>query len=151
METVEHFLALLHPLVIHFPIALLFTAAILEMIQPWKPTWNLQPVVGWNLHLGVAGILLSVLTGWCRAGSMGFEPDLKSPLFIHRWAAVATLAITLIALTLWWGEKKSKILTIPFRLTMLAMIVLLVVTAHHGGTLVYGNDYFSELTGDLTP
>lgn len=142
----ERFLALFHPLVIHFPIALLFTAAILELVAYWKPAWNLKSVIGWNLHLGAAGALVSVLTGWSRASTMGFAPDLQSPLFIHRWAAVATLLVTLALLALWWAEKQNKRLTVSFRLSLLTMVILLTVTAHHGGILVYGTDYLSDLT-----
>ena len=89
----ESFLALFHPLVIHhFPIALLLVAGALELVRFLKPNWNLWPVIGCNILLGTAGALASVVTGWFRAGTMGFSAELRPILLIHRWAGAATLA-----------------------------------------------------------
>ena len=147
----ERLLALLHPLVIHFPIALLLAAAFLELVRHLKPAWNPAQAIAWNLHIGTAGVLMSVATGWSRAGTMGFAPELKPVLWIHRWAGVATLAVTLLLLFFWWAEKHNSHMATPFRFTMFATVILIGVTAHHGGLLVYGTDYYSDLAGKLIP
>jgi uncharacterized membrane protein len=140
-----HWLALLHPLVIHFPIALLAVALALEFLGWLRPSWNPGPAAGWNLHLGFLGAAVAVVTGWFRAQSMGFEPDLKPVLEIHRWLGIATLAVALLCVSLWWGARK-KVAAVPwYRAALLAAVLLASMTGHYGGTLVYGLDYFSDI------
>jgi len=131
-------------MVIHFPIALLAVALVLEYLGWLRPSWNLGSAVSWNLHLGFLGALVSVITGWLRAQTMGFEPDLKPALEIHRWLGVGTLAMALLCVLLWW-ETQKRASVIPWYRTILLVVVLIVgVTGHYGGTLVYGLDYFGE-------
>jgi uncharacterized membrane protein len=139
-----HWLALLHPLVIHFPIALLAVALALELLGWLRPSWNLGPTASWNLHLGFLGALAAVITGWFRAQSMGFEPDLKPVLEIHRWMGFATLAATGICVAFGWLTKKKKTLVPWYGVFLAGVVILMGFTAHYGGTLVYGLGYFSE-------
>jgi uncharacterized membrane protein len=138
-----HWFGLFHPLLIHFPIALLLTAGVMEGWGVWRQRDSLAPVVRFNLRLGAWGAVLAAATGWARARAMGFEPDLQSPLFLHRWFGVATAILSLVLVGLWgWSEG------VPRRRywarVMLFLLVLgVVVTGHWGSVLVYGADYFA--------
>lgn len=135
-----HWLALLHPLVIHFPIALLVVALVLEFLGWFRPSWNLGSAAAWNLHLGFLGAAVAVVTGWYRARSMGFEPDLKPVLEIHRWLGIGTLALALLCVFLWWEARKKASMVPWYRAVLLAAALMVGMTGHYGGTLVYGLD-----------
>lgn len=56
---------LIHPLVVHFPIALLLTAAFFDLLylrQPDRATF--RDTSYWLLGLGLAGALVSIAVGW---------------------------------------------------------------------------------------
>jgi uncharacterized membrane protein len=85
MSSMQAALALFHPLVVHFPVALLGTAILLEAVSLFRTSEGLQEAIGWNLHLGAVGSLAAVMTGWFRAAGMGFEPGLMPVVELHRW------------------------------------------------------------------
>ncbi len=52
-----------HPLLIHFPIALLLTSLLLDVLAAALKRPELHQVALWNLGLGVAGAGVAVWTG----------------------------------------------------------------------------------------
>jgi uncharacterized membrane protein len=138
-----HWLGLFHPLLIHFPIALLLTAGAIEGWGVWRQRDSLAPVVRLNLSLGALGAVLAAVTGWSRAGTMGFEPDLKSSLFLHRWAGVTTAILSLFLVGLWHWSEGMPGRRRWARMMLFLLVILVVVTGHWGSVLVYGADYFA--------
>ena len=52
-----------HPLVVHFPIALLLTAVLLDLAALVLRRPGLHRIALWNLSLGALGAGIAVLTG----------------------------------------------------------------------------------------
>ncbi len=138
----------LHPLVVHFPIALLIAAAGAGWI--WaifrkSPGW--EGAMRWCLWLGVLGAIFSVTSGWIRADEKGYAEQTVS---LHRWLAVSTAVVALLTLIVYEiGRLKdcniSRWLT---RLGLLVTMVLVGWAGHEGGILIYGEDYFSGARPD---
>ena len=105
MSELTHGLGQFHPLVIHFPIALLLVAAGVEGMIAIYGNEALKPVVRINLWIGMIFAVGAALSGWYRAEGMGFEPDLKPTLFWHRWLGI-TMAIW--ACVVVWLETKPR-------------------------------------------
>jgi uncharacterized membrane protein len=135
-----------HPLVVHFPIALLLTAAFLELISVWiKDHSGLRFAIAVNLLLGTLGAVIAATLGWMDAAHIGFEPDLKPILAWHRWLGTSVAIGSLLTTGLWFRSERIRQtggLWI-YRVALLLLAVALGVTGHLGGLLVYGLDYFS--------
>ena len=135
-----------HPIAVHFPIALLMVAAIMEGISAWRrdnSTFGL--VVSINLHLGTVAALVAAVLGWADAATMGVEPDLKPILFWHRWLGTGVALGFSVILVLWYWQRAmpdGKRVWL-YRVSLWLGAVLVGITGHLGGILVYGIDYLS--------
>ncbi|MFZ5494297.1 MAG: DUF2231 domain-containing protein [Verrucomicrobiota bacterium] len=135
----------LHPLVLHFPIALLLLAAAVEVLRCFRPDPRLGHLVVFLLAVAAAGALLTAATGWVFAHESHPEPELRATLLWHRWLGVGTAALALLAWLAarrWAADPRPCFRRISRGVTWLTA-ALLVVTAHLGALLVWGADYFS--------
>lgn len=135
-----------HPLVVHFPIALLLVAALLEVFSVWKTDHaGLRFAIAVNLLLGTLGALIAALLGWIDATQMHFEPDLKPILFWHRWLGTTTALAAIVATFLWFRKTILRTMeaSVSYRIVLWSAVFILAITGHLGGLLVYGLDYFS--------
>jgi uncharacterized membrane protein len=136
----------LHPLVVHFPIALLLTAAFLELVSVWiKDHPGLRFAIAVNLLLGTLGAVVAATLGWLDAAHIGLEPDLKPVLAWHRWLGTSVAVCSLITAALWFRfirTQKAGGIGI-YRIALWLLAIVLGITGHLGGLLVYGLDYFS--------
>jgi len=134
----EKIVANLHPLIIHFPIALLLVAALAEFFGIFKPSLNL--VSRWSLWIATLGSIPSVVTGWMLAPNRGWT---DADVFLHRWLGVSTAAGCLVALILLEIALHSQTPKLRWivRLFVWALALLVSFTGHTGGELVYGKDF----------
>ncbi len=135
-----------HPLLVHFPIALLLTAAVLEVISVWmKKHSDLRFVIVVNLTLGTVTAAIAAALGWMDAAHMGFEPDLKPILAWHRWLGTSVAVGSLITTALWFRARMASTGSLWIYRTALWLLAVVVgFTGHLGALLVYGLDYFSQ-------
>ncbi len=134
------FIGRLHPLLIHFPIALVVAAlgaegaALLTADDGWRT------VAIRNLRTGAVLAVLAAIAGWRLALAPGMETSLL--LEWHRWlgilAAGATLAAAVATRT--GGSRSGREVWI-YRTSLLAAGILVAVTGHLGGLLVWGADF----------
>jgi hypothetical protein len=131
-----------HILGIHFPIALLTTAAVAEawcacrrMREPW-------PLVRFCVLVGTAGALSTAALGWLHADAGGYGNFSLPLLTLHRWigttAAVWSLGSTLLSERDARHGKRSQ----AFRVVLWTGSALIGMAAHFGGSLVHGEDFF---------
>jgi uncharacterized membrane protein len=129
----------IHPLVVHFPIALLMTAIFLDGLALAFKRPNLHRVALWNLALGTLGAAVAVWTGLRAAEVAKHSFEIHEVMELHRKLGIATLVIG--ALVLGWRLFKRDRLTVKARVfalvLMLAMAATLSLGAHLGGRLVY--------------
>ncbi len=132
-----------HVRLVHFPIALLLSAALARMLS-WSTHRGprgrslltlLRTAEGWSLALGALGALAAAPTGWLRAEELAPESDLT----LHRWLGVATAAASLLLLAAFARHREKR----AFGLALLALAGLTAVAAHFGGLLAWGESYFS--------
>lgn len=133
----------LHPLVVHFPIALLtvaFLAELLSLVRLGKH----RGTVRFCLWVGVLGAAAASWLGWAlgdlqpRSGSSGQLMER------HRWYAVATLAVAtlgLIATEIRARRSKPGAIGTLAPLLLLLGTLLVSWTGHLGGKLSYGVDW----------
>lgn len=136
-----------HPLMVHFPVALLVAAALAEVA--WLKTrqaW-LVGAVRFCVLFGAAGALVAGGLGWINAS----YHTRSALLTTHTWlGTLAALWAVPTALLSERGFRKAGPTPIrglwtarlPFQLLLFAGVLLISVAAHMGGELVYGVDYF---------
>src|SRR5258705_13416204 len=75
-----------HVVVVHFPIALLLTAALAEAMVMWRGATELVSVARFCVRLGAAGAIGAAALGWTRGSYSG---DASAILAFHRWIGTA--------------------------------------------------------------
>ena len=137
-----------HPAVVHFPIALLFTAAALDLLSLFIRRYMWMDRAATSLHLlGTLGAGLAYLSGLRAAGALASIPAAAvDEMLDHRELAVYTIAAaagtTVIRLLVTRLSRFDNQIHLGFfRLVALVLALgtvgLLALTADHGGGLVY--------------
>lgn len=132
-----------HPLLVHFPVALLIAAAAVE-VWCWIQRRDFYSAgVPAFLRLGAAGAVAAVLTGLRLAAEHGIVSD-AALLERHRFFGIVTAALTLLSVTL--GEiakrKSSASLGTLYRVVLIASAISVAIAGKFGGDLAYGEDFF---------
>jgi uncharacterized membrane protein len=128
-----------HPLVVHFPIALLLTAVCLDGLALVLKRPSLHRIALWNLSLGTLGAGVAVWTGYRAADIAKHSFEIHQVMELHRKLGIATLILgsSAVIWRLWKRDCLTNRARILALLVMLAMVGTLSFGAHLGGRLVY--------------
>jgi len=130
-----------HPATVHFPIALLSLAALLEFLQIVRRKPGLHAAAFLLTTAALVSAALATLMGLANAS--GRKPN--DTLEAHRWAGIATTAVALVALVLVAKSRAAEGRKVQIaRGSLFLGMILVSITGHWGGVLVYGPDYYSE-------
>lgn len=133
----------LHPLLVHFPIALLIIAFVLEVIFGRKRSPGSVRSVLVVLAFGALGGLAAAGAGWLLAENKSSRGDYGEALELHRWIGVATAAISLLALFVGLSVRKRERgggITF-FRWLLFLGAGGVGAAGHLGAGLVWGDDF----------
>lgn len=125
----------LHPLIVHFPVALFITALGMEVLSWILKKEALHQAAYYNYLLGIAGGVAAVLAAW-------FDGQvLKHPVFYtHKTLAYWTVGFALacaVILFLVKRRKSKKVFRIIFFIFLFLTAVFVSLTGYYGGRLVY--------------
>jgi plastocyanin/uncharacterized membrane protein len=146
------FLGKLHPALVHFPIALLAVAALLEGIQIVRRRAGPSPATLPLAFLGAGAAVISSLLGFLLLGFEGMEGGLVE---LHRWAGLsATAAAAAAAPLLAIGRTRPPTLWVG-RVGLVVGSMLVLGAGFLGGELVFGRNHlfsvFAEKPADPAP
>jgi uncharacterized membrane protein len=131
----------LHPLLVHFPIALVLAAAAAELVAIAMPRHGWHSIAVANLRAGAAMGVVTAVTGWLLASSPSV--DATPTLEWHRWVgmtgAVGALAAALLSSH---PHAQSRRPVTVYRVALFGAAFLVAITGHLGGTLVWGAEFF---------
>lgn len=127
-------LGLLHPIAVHFPIALIIAAGAAELMSVVRRQSSWSTTGRHCVTLGAIGAVLAVPLGWLAAGPPGADALTEW----HRWLGVATLA----------GSASAAILARTpcrraYRAMLCASVAAVAAAGHLGGLLTHGPLTFS--------
>lgn len=130
-----------HPVFVHFSVALLFTATalfVLGKLAPQSAAWRpaCLSAARWNLALGVAITVGTVLAGWYAFSTVNHDGHSHLAMLSHRDWALATAA-SFLALGAWGFIGRKAEPHGLFVVGLVAASVLLSVTGYKGGELVF--------------
>ena len=137
------FIGKLHPLLVHFPIALVLAAAVAELavIATTRQAWRIVAIA--NIRAGAALAVVTAITGWLLASSTLAEAG--ASLEWHRWVGMAGAAGAIGAALLSWRlHGSSQRPAFVYRLTLFVTALLVAITGHLGGALVWGAGFLGR-------
>jgi uncharacterized membrane protein len=130
----------LHPVLVHFPIGLVFIAAVAEMVAMTTGRGDWRAVAVANVRAGAVFAIGATIAGWRLASSAGIETT--SSLEWHRWLGTITAVAVLGAAMATAGARgHSPFAAWVYRITLFWAAALVTVTGHLGGLLVWGADF----------
>ncbi len=140
-------LARLHPVLVHFPIALITAAALGEgaSIVATRRRWKdraagLTVAVRCMLMVGGAGAVVAAMMGWLAGAQSHLTGEPAVYLTLHRWLGTA-VAVVAAALGVWAGRDYAQCTAKPhvaFQVSLAVCALLVGLVGHLGGSLTYG-------------
>lgn len=134
----EQFLGRFHVLVIHIPIGLLLLVPLLELAGRERPA--LREAAGFVLVLSLISCLVTLALGFLLAHGSG---ETGATVTRHMWGAI-TLSITLIFTLLVRPVGLPNSSSRAYPILLCCSLLVLVWTAHQGGSLTHGSNYLTE-------
>jgi uncharacterized membrane protein len=141
-----------HPLLVHFPIALALVAVGAEWWRTVTKEQGLSPLTRPLLWIAAATAVFAAATGWINA-AYEHAGDASTTLALHRWIGTGTAA-ALVSIA-WWCQSLTALVVRPsaeavaqvgaFRWVALVGAIGVSVTGHLGGELVYGSGYLTKV------
>ena len=134
------FIGRLHPLLIHFPIGLVIAAVLAEIAASVTADEGWRTVAVRNLRAGAVFALAAAVAGWRLA--TGPQIDVSSPLEWHRWLGTAAAVAAIAAAFATVGARGRSTLGLrTYRFVLFAAGMLVAITGHLGGVLVWGANF----------
>jgi uncharacterized membrane protein len=129
----------IHPIIVHFPIALLTTAIVFEVIEMKTKRAVLRQAATWLLGLGFLGALAATASGIAAEEAAEGSGVPASAIETHEFFAFVTLAVFAMLLAIRWLQSKRRLPDIPrvFLAIGLVGVVFIGLTGYFGGDLVY--------------
>lgn len=130
----------IHPLFVHFPIALLLTSTAFYFLGSVFKKEDLLAAAKWELFLGTLAAGATVWTGLRAAETVAHDEITHQIMMMHQYFGFAVLGIS-IALSVWVLISKANIPAKgkpAFLFTLLVLAAVLTQGADFGGRMAFG-------------
>jgi uncharacterized membrane protein len=127
---------LIHPLVVHFPVALWIVSLLFDVFAWYRQDPLYRRAAYWLVGLGLLGAVVSVGSGWIDLLGYergGVEPGIVRRHWIHSLLAYASTVVYLLNF-LWRWRKENRVTSVLVGLSILGAI-LIAVAGYLGGAL----------------
>lgn len=151
-ETLLAFAGQVHPVLVHFPIALLLAAVMLELLHAvfgrrtdTAPDSRISTAARACLVLGVLGAAAAAWSGWVREDLAPITGSVASLVPIHRWLGIAALSVAFVALLMSVPARSRPRAARAYRLVLIAAATVVGITGHYGGSITWGPGYLTSV------
>lgn len=131
------FLGRLHPLIVHFPISLLWVVLLLEAISWKQSSHQFKPAIHLMLWVVSISALLAVAFGLILSNQDDYA---GTTVAWHQWSGIATLVLAALALLAFKADE-----TKSYRALLLLSVFGVTFAGHYGAMLTHGDDYLSSV------
>lgn len=129
----------LHPLFVHFPVALLVAFFVLDIVGSLarKDTW--RHVAGWLLYIGTATIAVAVATGLYAAATVPHDDTVHDIMENHEHFGISVLVLgCVLSAWRWFGQRFLQGgVNVLYLGTAVVMVICMTFGADLGGLMVY--------------
>jgi uncharacterized membrane protein len=131
----SQFIGRFHPLVVHFPIALVLLALAVECVGLFRWGKSINASAGFVLVLATVSALAAALLGWMLGRNGGYEGGLVTR---HMWGGISLAAALVICCAVrTWNTK-------VYGTLLFATVCLMAWTSDQGGKLTHGAGFLTE-------
>ncbi len=131
----------IHPMIVHFPIALLLTATLISGLAVLfkKKREDLKIVLYWILILGAISVLVALFSGLYEDARVVHDDAIHEIMEVHKLLGFI-IAFAFVSITLWFIIRKR---IMKYRELLIITLLLigtsgvLVFSAYLGGRMVY--------------
>ena len=134
----------LHPFFVHFPVALILTALVVETLAVVRRDERMGDAARVMITAAAWMSIPAAIAGFARASSEVIAPELQATFAVHRIAGIATPVLAFLAAGLVAGVRRSGQIweLFLYRAVLVLAAACAAVAGHHGAELVYGPDFF---------
>ncbi|MCA9291948.1 MAG: hypothetical protein KDA25_12520 [Phycisphaerales bacterium] len=164
-DTFLQFFGRLHPIVVHFPIALTIVALLAELTCIVRRRDGISVLGRELVILAACFAILAAWFGWLNAGFESLNEDerwwageLRGPaadaartLFLHRWGGVAVAVLLVLASGFSLIASARGLRRNLYRAVLVIASGVTGLTGHLGGEMVFGEGYLFEVFSTPAP
>ncbi len=132
-----------HLLVLHFPIALIVVASLLEVYSFWPKGLalvSLRDCIRLCVYAAAVFAVPTVVLGWLHAMG-GYGVGQPGTLLLHRWIGTAAGAMIVLTAVLSELDARTGRREHHTRIAIFTAALVTAIGAHFGGTLVHGQGF----------
>jgi uncharacterized membrane protein len=134
------FIGRFHPLVVHFPIALILLVPILELAALNSRFSYLRSSAGFVLGLATLSATVAAILGWCLGRTGGYFGPLVTQ---HMWGGISLAAVCWLCWIL-RARTSERGFGLIYGVALAAGVGLVTWTGYRGGQLSLGEDHLTE-------
>lgn len=120
-----------HPIIVHFPIALLAVAGVLAIISLFTKREFLKEWMSKNLILGLVFIPLAIIVGLVEEQNLQHNEAIHSVLITHKYNGFVLLFVYSI-LAIWFWRRKNSIRNKEYTAWVLCLLLATGVLSYQG-------------------
>ncbi|MEO6730859.1 MAG: c-type cytochrome domain-containing protein [Ferruginibacter sp.] len=140
--SITEFIGHFHPLLVHLPIGILLIALLIQWLCRKEKYRSLQSAVRITLLCGIITSAFSCLTGYMLSISDDYDQGMVS---WHMWMGLGVLFVSFL---LYMKELYSQF-AVNKHMLSIALLLLVAVTGHLGGSLTHGSGYITQPLKDI--
>lgn len=133
---IPEFIGRFHPILVHLPIGILLLGCLFQLLTINAKFSSLRPVIPMICLLGALAAIFSSGTGYLLSQSGDYDGNLVD---LHFWMGISVCVISLLLYLMY----KKKVKELFLNLTSAALVILITLTGHYGGSLTHGSDYMT--------
>jgi uncharacterized membrane protein len=141
--TITEFIGRFHVLLVHLPIGFLLIGLLLQWLSVYEKYQISQQVIKVIIFCGMIAAILSCITGYLLSLNGDYNESLVA---WHMWMGISVASISFLL----YARLLSGRLDIWYKTLSVALLLLIFITGHLGGSLTHGSDFLTApLSGDV--
>lgn len=144
MEDLIDFVGSFHPVLVHFPVALILTACVAEVLYIAKKQRYFAAAALFSITAAAWMSLLAFLVGFAAAAGESFAPELQRAFELHRIAGITTPMLAVVAAGMGQSSRRTGQVweQIVFRVFLALAAVSVALAGALGGQLFHSPGHF---------